>query len=57
MFQVEYILQQKSNNVQQCIEHFLQLWVENEGDEANKDTIVYTLEGLKMPEVVQGVFK
>lgn len=57
MLQVDYILEQKGGNVKDCLTHFLQLWVENEGDEGNRDTIVYTLEGLKMPEVANGVFQ
>lgn len=32
------------------------LWVEGEGDEANKESLLYTLEGLEMQEVAQGVF-
>uniref|UniRef100_A0A6A7FRD8 THO complex subunit 1-like n=1 Tax=Hirondellea gigas TaxID=1518452 RepID=A0A6A7FRD8_9CRUS len=55
--EVDYILEQKTGNVQQCIAHFLKLWVENEGDEANQDSITYILEGLKMPEAATGVFE
>lgn len=54
---MDYILEQKGGDVKDCISHFLQLWVENEGDEANKDTIIYTLEGLKMPEISSIVFQ
>ena len=50
-------MQQKGGSVQECIAHFLQLWVENEGDEGNKDNIVYILGGLSMPEVANGVFQ
>lgn len=31
-------------------------WVENEGDEANKEALIYTLEGLKMHSVVKKVY-
>ena len=34
----------------------LQLWVDAEGDEANKESLLYTLEGLKMQDAAQGVF-
>lgn len=37
-------------------EYMLQIWVENEAEEANKETLLYTLEGLKMEKIAEGVF-
>ncbi|KAF2352225.1 Death domain, partial [Trinorchestia longiramus] len=54
--EVDYILEQKKGKVQDAALHFLQLWVENEGEEANKETIVYTLGGLKMQEIAESAF-
>ncbi|XP_076038160.1 THO complex 1-like protein Hpr1 [Oratosquilla oratoria] len=34
----------------------LQLWVENEREDANKEELLYKLEGLKMAHVAEGVF-
>ncbi|XP_064117080.1 THO complex subunit 1-like [Macrobrachium nipponense] len=36
--------------------YMFHLWVENEGEEANKDNLLYTLGGLKMTEIAEGVF-
>ena len=55
LFQIEYIDQDKS-----CIEekaaYVFQLWVENEGAEANKAALLYILEGLKLSAIAKGVF-
>ncbi|KAA0196762.1 hypothetical protein HAZT_HAZT010388 [Hyalella azteca] len=54
--EVQYIFDKKKSKVQDTVLHFLQLWVENEAEEANKETIVYTLGGLKMQDVAESVF-
>jgi len=54
--EVDYIMTQKGNAATAVLTHFLQLWVENEGEEANKETILYTLGGLKCAEAANGVF-
>ena len=57
VLQVDYILEQKKGSVQACVEHFLQLWVENEGEEGNKHCILYILGGAKLAEASEGVFQ
>jgi len=54
--EVDYIMTQKGNAATAVLTHFLQLWVENEGEEANKEAILYTLGGLKCAEAANGVF-
>ena len=46
---------EKKNNGKECLVHFLKLWVENEGEEANVEQILYVLGGLKLQQHVEGV--
>ena len=54
--QIEYIEKTMSDGVAQQAAYMLKLWVEGEGDESNKESLLYTLEGLKMQDAAQGVF-
>ncbi|KAK8399992.1 hypothetical protein O3P69_002993 [Scylla paramamosain] len=54
--EIEYIEKTMSDGVAQQAAYMLKLWVEGEGDEANKESLLYTLEGLKMQDAAQGVF-
>lgn len=53
--QIEYIESNEPNDEARAV-YMLKLWVEAEGDEANQESLVYTLEGLKMAQVANGVF-
>lgn len=54
--QIEFIEKEKSEGVAQQAAFMLKLWVDAEADEANKESLLYILEGLKMQEAAQGVF-
>lgn len=57
--QIEFIEKEKSDkkgSVESQVLYMFKLWVENEGEEANKDSLLYTLGGLKMTSVADGVF-
>lgn len=54
--QIEFIEKERSESVTDQAAFMLKLWVDGEGDEANKESLIYTLEGLKMPEAAQGIF-
>ncbi|XP_071543849.1 THO complex subunit 1 isoform X3 [Panulirus ornatus] len=47
---------EKEDSVESQVAFLLKLWVENEGDEANKEYLLYTLGGLKMTAAADGVF-
>lgn len=53
--QIEYIETNEPNDEARAI-YMLKLWVEAEGDEANQESLIYTLDGLKMKQVANGVF-
>lgn len=53
--QIEYIESNEPNDEARAV-YMLKLWVEAEGDEANQESLIYTLEGLKMAQVANGVF-
>lgn len=57
--EIEYIESEKSKDngtVADQAALMLQIWVENEGEEASKENLLYTLGGLKMTEIADGVF-
>ncbi|XP_042229882.1 THO complex subunit 1-like isoform X2 [Homarus americanus] len=47
---------EKEGSVENQVAFMLKLWVENDGDEANKECLLYTLEGLGMTAIADGVF-
>lgn len=47
----------ESKNLACAVEIMFDRWVENERDEANKENLIYTLEGLKMDSIIQKVFQ
>jgi len=51
--ELEFFYAEKKEDAAQ---YMLQIWVENEAEEANKDSLLYTLEGLKMEHIAEGVF-
>lgn len=54
--EIEFIEKDKSESITEQAAFMFKLWVDGEGDEANKESLLYTLEGLEMQEVGQGVF-
>ncbi|XP_045612877.1 THO complex subunit 1 isoform X2 [Procambarus clarkii] len=46
----------KAGSVESQAAFMLKLWVENEGDEANKDSLLYTLGGMKLTAIADDVF-
>ncbi|KAK3886475.1 hypothetical protein Pcinc_009346 [Petrolisthes cinctipes] len=53
--EIEYIESQEPNDEARAA-YVLKLWVGAEGDDANQENLIYTLEGLKMAQVANGVF-
>lgn len=51
--ELDYFVAEKKDD---AAEYMLQIWVENEGEEANRESLMYTLEGLSMEQVAEGVF-
>lgn len=54
--QIEFIEKERSESVTEQVAFLFKLWVDTEGEEANKEALLYILEGLKIQEVAQGVF-
>lgn len=56
--EVEYMESEKGKkgSTESPAAFMFHLWVANEGEEANKDSLLYTLGGLKMTEIADGVF-
>nr|XP_053647293.1 THO complex subunit 1-like isoform X1 [Cherax quadricarinatus] len=57
--EIEFIEKEKASkegSVESQVAYMLKLWVENEGDEANKESLLYTLGGMKMAAIADGIF-
>ncbi|KAG0719412.1 THO complex subunit 1 [Chionoecetes opilio] len=54
--EVEFIEKEKSGGVAEQVAFMFGLWVDTEKEEANKESLLYTLEGLKMQDIAEGVF-